>query len=98
MKREIYVVNAYIVDANGTFNTLSGYPKTFDSKHYNNNLDKTMMRVQSDFHYVVSAMYKADTRQVQIAEIMQMSTGSIVGLQKIGELADLLDPEAEAEE
>ena len=32
MKREIYLVLAYVVDANGTFNNLSGYPKTFDSK------------------------------------------------------------------
>lgn len=97
MKREIYVINAYVVDANGAFNPLSGYPKVFDSKHYDNDVDKTLMRAQSDFHDVLSAMYKADTRQLQIAEIMQMSTGMIIGLQKIGALADLPDPKPEEE-
>lgn len=95
MKRDIFVVNAYIVDANGTFNPLSGYPKAFDSKHYDNDVDKTLMRANSDFHEVLGAMYKNDTRQEQIAEIVQMSTGMIIGLQKIGALADLPDPEPE---
>lgn len=95
MKRDIFVVNAYIVDANGTFNLLAGYPKAFDSKHYDNDAGKTLMRANSDFHEVLSAMYKADTRQVQVAEIMQMSTGMIIGLQKIGALADIPDPEPE---
>lgn len=95
MKREIYIVNAYIVDANGTFNLLSGYPKAFDSKHYNNDVDKAMLRASSDYHEVLSAMYKAETRQMQIAEIMQMSTGMIMEMRRVGALADLPDPEPE---
>ena len=97
IQRDIFVVNAYIVDANGTFNSLSGYPKAFDSKHYDNDVDKALMRANSDFHEVLGAMYKADTRQVQVAEIMQMSNGMIIGLQKIGTLADLPNPESEEE-
>ena len=38
-------------------------------------------------------MYKADTRQVQIAEIMQMSTGMVLELRRVGTLADLPDPD-----
>ena len=50
MQREIYEVTAKIVDANGTFNTLSGYPKTFDSKNYNNDIDKTRNRAMGEWH------------------------------------------------
>jgi hypothetical protein len=97
MKRDIFVVNAYIVDANGTFSQLSGYPKAFDSRHYNNDVDKTLDRAYSDYHEVLGAMYKADTRQVQIAEVMQMSTGMVLELRRVGTLADLPDPEPEEE-
>jgi len=97
MKRDIFVVNAYIVDANGTFNSLSGYPKAFDSKHYDNDVNKALMRANSDFHEVLGAMYKADTRQVQVAEIIQMSIGMLLELRRVGTLADLPDPEAEAQ-
>ena len=56
MKREIFVVNANIVDASGTFNPLSGYPKTFDSKNYDNDIDKTRQRAYSEYYAALSAM------------------------------------------
>ena len=42
MKREIYEVYAKVVDANGAYNTLSGYPKVFDSHQNNDDLEKVM--------------------------------------------------------
>ena len=38
----IYTVNAWIVDSNGTFNYLSGYPKAFNSKNYQNDINKAL--------------------------------------------------------
>ena len=43
MNREIYEVYAKIVDANGTYNTLSGYPKVFDSKNYDGDVMSDMV-------------------------------------------------------
>ena len=40
-KREIYEVYAKIVDANGAYNTLNGYPKAFDSRNYPITADHT---------------------------------------------------------
>ena len=40
MKREIYEVYAKVVDSTGAYNTLSGYPKVFDSHSYNDDIDK----------------------------------------------------------
>lgn len=95
MKREIYEVYANIVDANGSYNALSGYPKTFDSKNYGNDLDKTRQRAYGEWHSALAAMAKIDTRQLQLAGIMQVSNGMQIALERMGTLAELPDPEAE---
>ena len=95
MKREIYEVYANIVDANGSYNALSGYPKTFDSKNYGNDLDKTRQRAYGEWHNALSDMAKVDTRQVQIASIIRVSDGMQIALERMGTLAELPDPEAE---
>ena len=77
MTQEIFVVNAQIVDANGTFNSLSGYPKAYKSVSYNNDIEKTRQRALGDFHDVMGAFGKRDDRQIQTAFVMQMSTGMI---------------------
>lgn len=63
--RNIFIVNALVVDANGTFNSLDGYPKTFDSKHYNDNVDIAYKRAEGDMSETWGAMCKIDTRQIQ---------------------------------
>lgn len=93
MLREIFEVYAKVIDANGAYNTLSGYPKTFDSKNYDNDIEKAKNRALSEYHSALEGMYKADTRQVQFAMILQASTGNQIYLERIGELAELPDPE-----
>lgn len=65
MQRQIFIVNAYIVDANGTFNTLDGYPKTFDSKNYSGDIDKAQKRADGDASETWGAMCKRDDRKFQ---------------------------------
>ena len=65
MARQIFIVDAYIVDANGTFNSMSGYPKTFDSKNYQGDVDKAQRRAEGDFSDVWGAMCKRDDRMIQ---------------------------------
>lgn len=96
MQREIYEVTAKVVDANGTYNSLSGYPKVYDSRSYGNDLEKTLMRARGGWHEALDAMSKVDTRQVQFAAIIRVSDGVQIALEKIGKLADLPDPEPEA--
>lgn len=93
MQREIYVVIAHVVDANGTFNVLSGYPKTIDSRSYDNDLDKTRQRAIGVFSECVGAMCKVDTRQLQTVMLMTAS-GMILEHRCFGRIADLPDPEA----
>jgi len=98
MKHEIFIVNAYIVDANGNFNFLSGYPKPYDSKHYDNDIDRTRCKALSDYYSVLSAMATRTDRQLQRASVIVASNGSSLGDSGFGTLADLPDPDPEPEE
>ncbi len=94
-KRVIYEVYAKVVDTNGSYNTLDGYPKVFDSKHYGNDTEKTRNRAEGAFHECIGAMCKVDTRQVQ-SVIMMTAEGNVIYQRSIGRLADLPDSEVEA--
>lgn len=65
MERQIFKVDAMVVDANGNFNNLSGYPKTFDSKNYGDDIEKTRRRAEGDMCEAWGAMCKVDTRKMQ---------------------------------
>jgi len=89
MPREIYEVYAKVVDANGTYNTLTGYPKTFDSRSYDNDLEKTKQRAYGEWHEALGSMSKIDTRQVQFAMIIRASDGMQIECSCIGALAEV---------
>ena len=88
MPRNIFIVNAYVVDANGTFNNLTNYPKTFDSRNYDNDVDKALKRATGDFSEAYGAMCKNDTRQLQTVVLMS-ADGFIVDTKHIGTIADV---------
>ena len=96
MKREIYIVDASIVDANGAYNKLSGYPKTFDSHNYNDDIPKAKRRAEGDAAEVYGAMCKRDDRQLQTV-ILMTADGAVLDRKFIGKVADLPDPEPEEE-
>ena len=68
--RRIFTVAGWIVDANGTYHLLDGYPKKFDSKNYGDDTDKTLQRAKGDFYDQISGMCKVDTRMLQTMVIM----------------------------
>lgn len=65
MARQIFIVNAWIVDSNGTFNYIDGYPKKFDSRSYKDDIEKTQRRAEGDMSEAWGDMCKVDTRQIQ---------------------------------
>lgn len=97
MKREIYEVYAKVIDANGSYNTLNGYPKTFDSHLNNDDIALTRDKAYGEYHTALGSMYKANTRQAQFAMILRASDGVQIEKTYIGALADLPDPEPQPE-
>ena len=63
--RKLFILIAWIVDANGSYHTLDGYPKLFDSKNYDNDPDKALLRAKGDFHDTIGNMCKVDNRKIQ---------------------------------
>ena len=95
MEREIFRVTAEIVDANGTYASMQGYPKTFDSKNYQNNVETAKKRAVGDWHGVMQGFSTQDTRKLQVAQVVQLSTGAVIENDYIGGLSD---PEPEPNE
>ena len=93
MQRIIFEVYAKVVDANGSYNTLNGYPKVFDSKSYGGDQLKTRTRAEGEFHQCVADMCKADTRQLQTVLLMS-ADGFVLMKESIGRIADLPDAES----
>lgn len=100
MKREIYEVTAKVVDSNGTYNNLTGYPQSFDSRQNNNDLDKTRNKAYSAFDAAGSAGYTAAAsgRPLTIVSLVRISDGFQIDKKCIGAMPELPDPEPEPEE
>ena len=94
MARQIFIVNAFVVDANGTFNNIQGYPKTFDSRSYQGDIDKTQRRAEGDLCDAGADMCKIDTRQVQTATLSTVD-GFLIERKTMG---GLVEPEPNAAE
>lgn len=95
MARQIYIVTAQIVDANGTYNPLSGYPKIFDSKNYNDDVFKAQKRAEGDFSEVWGAMCKRDDRMIQTVTLSTVE-GVQIDRKSMGEFPE--DPTPKPEE
>lgn len=98
MVREIFEVYAKVVDANGNYTTLSGYPKTFDTRSYEGNYEKARQRAYAAWHKALSDMGNVDSRQVQYAMLFEGSTGRQLELFRYGKLPEDPDPEPEPEQ
>lgn len=85
--RKLFLLLAWIVDANGSYHTMDGYPKAFDSKNYTDDVNKTLLRAKSDFYEIISAMCKVDTRKVQTVVLMDES-GFVIETFTNGSLAE----------
>lgn len=91
-KRAIFEVYAKIVDSTGAYNTLSGYPKVFDSKLNGNDTEKTKLRATGEFHNTIGSMCTNDTRQQQTV-ILMCSDGLVIDRWTHGEVSDVPDAE-----
>ena len=98
MRREIYEVYAKVVDANGAYNTLSGYPMVFDSRTYDGDIEKAEKRAYGAWYECLGAMAKRDDRQKQFAMIIRASDGLQLEVMQFGAIADDPDPAPPEEE
>ena len=66
MARNIFIVDAYQVDGQGTYSHISGFPKPFDSDSYEGSVDTALKRAQGSFASTWSGFCAVDNKQVQL--------------------------------
>ena len=93
MKRQIYEVYAKVVDSAGGYNTLSGYPKVFDSHAFDDNIDKALMRATGEFASTWGALCLREDRQLQMVMLMT-ADGFVIDKKVIGKIEDLPDEDS----
>jgi hypothetical protein len=93
MARNIFIVDAIIVDSNGTMNHLSGYPKPFDSNSYEGDIAKARKRADGDLSETWGAMCKRDDRMIQTVTLTNIF-GELLDRKSMGGFpADEPEPE-----
>ena len=103
IKREIYEVNAKVVDAAKAYNNLSGYPKSFDSHQNGDDLEKTYFKAKAAYDEASAAgnTSAASGRPLTIVSLLRVSDGRQLFHDKIGEMPmyeeEIPDPEPEPE-
>lgn len=109
--RQIYIVNATQVVTSethpeGVYSTVSGYPKTFDSRNYNateqnpNGDEARAFQVaKSEYFSRLSTMYASDTpTRVMSVVTLTRADGRQIMAERIGAFPDMIpSPEPEPE-
>ena len=54
--RKIFTLNAWTVDSTGAWHQYTGTPKTFDSKNYDDDIDKAQKRAKGKFRLLRLSM------------------------------------------
>ena len=77
MARSIIIVNATQVvtsqaNPQGILSVVSGYPKTFDSTSYGNDIELTMKKAKADYYNRLGIMYD-DTNENRIIKTVTLS-------------------------
>lgn len=102
MARAIAIVNATQVvtsqaNPRGIMSTVSGYPKTFDSVSYSDDIELTMKKAKADYYNRLGIMYD-DTNASRIMKTVTLETadGRMILSESIGGFT--AEPEEELEE
>ena len=95
MARNIFTVNATQVNAQGTYATVSGFPKNFDSNSYEGDTDKALRRAKAAYHAQLAANYAVDDRQMQTVTLLQ-ANGQIIMRESEGAFVEAESGEEDA--
>ena len=92
MARNIFRVDAFIIDANGTYHGKEGYPKNFDSKNYADDVDKAYKRADGDAMSVWASFCTQDSRMIQTVTLSDIC-GNLIYKKSMGGFPENPKPE-----
>lgn len=71
MARNIFIVNATQVNAQGQYSKVTGFPKNFDSDSYEGDVNKALRRAKAAYFDQLSKNYAVDDRPMQTVTLEQ---------------------------
>lgn len=107
--RNIFVINATQVVTSdshpeGLFSTISGYPKTFDSRSYNateqnpnGDTDAALRAAKAEYYSRLSSIYVGSPNRVMATITLEQADGRQIIRDSIGAFPDMTPPEPEPE-
>lgn len=107
--RNIFIVNAAQVvvseqNPQGVYSTVSGYPKTYDSRNYNateqnpnGDSDAALKAAKSEYYSRLSAIYAGSASRVMATVTLEQANGQTIIRDSIGAFPDMTPPEPEPE-
>lgn len=108
--RNIFIVSATQVVTSeshpeGLFSTVSGYPKTYDSRNYpaadgnpNGDTDAALRAAKSEYYSRLSTFYAGSAARVMATVTLEQADGRTIIRECIGVFPDMTPPEPEPEE
>ena len=104
MARNIVIVSATQVvtseqNPQGIFSTMSGFPKTFDSVNYSDDIEQTMKAAKSAYFAQLSANYgNTNPARVMTTVTLEVANGQQILKESIGSFPVEAEPEEEQNE
>ena len=96
MAKNIFIVDAFQINGEGTYSHISGYPKVFNSESYDNDVDKALKRATGAFATAWAGFCAVDNMQLQTVTLTDV-TGFQLDKKTVGALVQP-EPEPESEE
>ena len=97
MAKNIFIVDAFQIDGQGTYSHITGYPKVFNSESYDGDVDKALKRATGAFAKTWSDFCNVDDKTIQSVTLTDI-TGFQIRKETVGELPADPEPVEEEEE
>ena len=100
MARNIFIVNAtqvVVSDANpqGNFSVMPNYPKFYDSRSYNDDVEATLRAAKSEYYSRLSQNYVGSAARVMSTVTLSQANGQIITRDSIGSFPAIAPAEPE---
>lgn len=103
MARNIFIVNAtqvVVSDANpqGIFSVMPNYPKFYDSRSYNDDVEAALRAAKSEYYARLSQNYVGSATRVMSTVTLSQANGQIITRDSLGAFPVIAPPEPETPE
>lgn len=91
MAKNIFIVDAYQINEQGTYAHINSYPKVFDSDSYDGDVDKALKRATGAFATAWASFCNVDNMMIQSVTLTDI-TGFQIDKKTVGQIQETPAP------